>query len=162
MSFENIHELLSNKFGEGQIEKGGEDFAQPFLLVDASILVELVTFLQQEPTLYMDFLSSISGVDKGPEAGKIEVIYHLSSLTKNINIVLKIAVNRDEPVVPSITEVYKGANWLEREVYDLFGVHFDGHPDLRRILLPTNWEGYPLKKDYKEQETYHGVKVAYE
>jgi NADH-quinone oxidoreductase subunit C len=162
MSFDELYEHLSSKFGTDQLAKGGEDFLQPFLLVQRDTLQGLVAHLQKDPTLHMDFLSSISGVDRGPEKGEIEVVYHLTSLTKNINITLKVVVSRDEASIPSIVETFKGANWLEREVYDLFGVHFESHPDLRRILLPTNWEGHPLRKDYKEQETYHGVKVAYE
>ncbi len=162
MSFDELYEHLSSKFGTDQLAKDGEDFIQPFLVVQGETLLELVAYLQKEPILHVDFLSSISGVDRGIENGNIEVVYHFTSLTKNINITLKVIVNRDEASVPSIVEIFKGANWLEREVYDLFGVHFEGHPDLRRILLPSNWEGHPLRKDYKEQETYHGIKVAYE
>jgi NADH-quinone oxidoreductase subunit C len=79
--------------------------------------------------------------------------------------VMKVIVPRGDehnlPAVPSLCNVWKTANWHEREAFDLYGITFTGHPDLRRILLPTDWQGYPLRKDYKEQETYHGIKVAY-
>ena len=92
----------------------------------------------------------------------MEVIYHLYSITKNLHFVIKVVLDRETPSVPSITSIWGTANWHERETFDLFGIHFEGHPDLRRILLPANWEGFPLRKDYTTQEYFHGVKVDYE
>jgi NADH-quinone oxidoreductase subunit C len=85
------------------------------------------------------------------------VVYHLFSYTHNQQIVLKVDLPRDNPKIPTVEGVWKVANWFEREVYDLFGVIFDGHSDLRRIMLPEDWTGYPLRKDYVEQEEYDGI-----
>jgi len=94
------------------------------------------------------------------------VIYHLNSIPFEHSFVLKVEVTRnkeDEPLpqVFSLTPIWKTADWHEREAYDLVGIDFIGHPDLRRILLPADWQGHPLRKDYKEQEFYHGIKVKY-
>src|SRR5690606_10281297 len=112
------------------------------------------------------FLSSVTGLDNGPEKGTMEVIYHLYSIPYNHHFTIKVALERDlvnsnPPNLPSVTSIWKGANWQEREIFDMYGIVFEGHPDLRRILLPEDWEGFPLRKDYKTQDYYHGIKVAY-
>ena len=117
--------------------------------------------LQQDPTTYFDMLSCITGVDNGPESGTMEVIYNLYSIPFNHHLTLKVLLDRQNPVVDSIEDIWKTANWHERETFDLFGITFNGHPDLRRILLPGDWEGFPLRKDYKHQEYYRHVKVEY-
>ena len=89
------------------------------------------------------------------------VDFYFYSIPFEHSLALKVKIESDEQKIPSLCEIWKGANWLEREVYDLFGIVFDNHPDLRRILLPANWEGYPLRKDYKVQEYFHGIKVEY-
>ena len=101
-------------------------------------------------------------MDNGPEAGTLEVIYNLYSLPLNHSLMLQVKLPREQPIIPSVTEIWKGANWHEREAFDLFGITFEGHPDLRRILLPDDWEGHPLLKDYQQQEYYRGMKVKYE
>lgn len=107
-------------------------------------------FLRDDPDLAFDFLSDVTGVDrlKLPESSpRFEVVYHLYSLAYKRRLRLKVRVGERESV-PTVTGVWETANWHEREVYDLFGVPFDGHPDLRRILMPDDWEGHPLRKDY--------------
>ena len=107
-------------------------------------------FLRDDPDLAFDFLSDVTGVDrlKLPESSpRFEVVYHLYSLAHKRRLRLKVRVGEGESV-PTVTGVWETANWHEREVYDLFGVPFDGHPDLRRILMPDDWEGHPLRKDY--------------
>ena len=107
-------------------------------------------FLRDDPDLAFDFLSDVTGVDrlKLPESSpRFEVVYHLYSLPHKRRLRLKVRVGEGESV-PTVTGVWETANWHEREVYDLFGVPFDGHPDLRRILMPDDWEGHPLRKDY--------------
>jgi NADH-quinone oxidoreductase subunit C len=111
--------------------------------------------------LFYDQLSCITGLDNGPEAGTLEVIYHLYSIPFNRSLALRVVLPRDNPEVESLAGIWKSANWLEREVFDMYGVRFRGHPDLRRILMPADWEGFPLRKDYQHQETYHGVTVTY-
>lgn len=117
--------------------------------------------LHQNPSAFFDMLSCLTAVDNGPEAGTMEVIYNLYSIPFNHHLTLKVMVNRDNEEIDSVEGIWKTANWHEREAYDLFGIKFKGHPDLRRILLPGDWQGYPLRKDYKHQEYYRGVKVEY-
>lgn len=113
-------------------------------------LPRVCRFLRDDPDLAFDFLSDVTGVDRlgWPEAlPRFEVVYHLYSLQHQRRLRLKVRVNEGQ-AVPSVTGIWETANWHEREVYDLFGVPFEGHPDLRRILMPDDWEGHPLRKDY--------------
>jgi NADH-quinone oxidoreductase subunit C len=89
------------------------------------------------------------------------VAYNLYSIPYDLHLMIKITVPRDNAEVDSLCEIWKTANWHEREVYDMFGLTFKNHPDLRRILLPADWEGYPLRKDYKVQDYYKGIKTDY-
>lgn len=115
--------------------------------------------LHRNPAVFFDMLSCISAVDNGPEAGTLELIYNLYSIPFNHHLALKVIVPRTQAEVDTVEDVWKTANWHEREAYDMFGVTFKGHPDLRRILLPADWDGHPLRKDYQQQEYYRGVKV---
>ena len=124
-------------------------------------LLEHMEVLHADEQLYFDQLSCVTGIDNGPETGTMEVIYQLYSIAYNHHVTVKVQLNRDQPLVPSLTPIWKTADWHEREAYDLLGIHFENHPDLRRILLPADWEGHPLRKDYQHQEYYRGVKVAY-
>jgi len=135
-----------------------------WLVVSPELLPAIATFLKSDADCLMDMLSSISGVDYGEAAGKMEVVYHFYSVLKDHSLILKVSLDRNKageplPSLHSISSIYKTANWHEREVYDLFGIHFENHLDLRRILLPADWEGFPMRKDYVEQETYHEIKV---
>jgi len=105
-------------------------------------------FLVSDPALRFSFLSDIATVDRFPLEPRFEVNYHLLSLDRRERLRLKVRVAGKDAVVPSVTQVWPTANWHERENYDLFGIRFEGHPDLRRILMPEDWEGYPLRKDY--------------
>ncbi len=164
MSFEDIKLLLIDKFGTEVIigeETGG---LQPALLIEPTRIAEVCLELRNNPKTYFDFLSSITGVDYGTEANRFGAVYHLASMPYQTQLTLKVSVenNRshdDLPTFPSITSVYRTADWHEREAYDLVGIFFEGHPDLRRILLPDDWEGYPLRKDYKTAEYYKGIKI---
>jgi NADH-quinone oxidoreductase subunit C len=131
------------------------------VVIDASHIREVCAFLQRDPDCYFDMLSCLTGIDNGPEAGTMEVVYNLYSIPFDHHLMIRVIVSRDNPEVPSVTSVYRTANWHEREAYDLFGIRFTGHPDLRRILLPADWEGFPLRKDYRHQDYYRGVKVEY-
>ena len=117
--------------------------------------------LYQDPGVFFDVLSCITPVDNGAVIGTIDVIYNLYSIPFNHHIALKISTPRDYPEVDSVQDIWKTANWHEREAWDMFGISFKGHPDLRRILLPADWEGHPLRKDYKQQDYYRGIKVEY-
>ncbi len=105
-------------------------------------------FLRGDPELQFTFLSDIGCLDRFPVEPRFEVNYHLLSISRRERLRLKVLLTGSDPVVESVTSVWPGANWHEREVFDLFGVRFEGHPDLRRILMPEDWEGYPLRKDY--------------
>ena len=128
------------------------------ILVTTDKLVDVARELHNNPGTYFDQLSCVTGVDT---LNSMEVIYHLYSIPFNLSLALKVILPRDNPQVPSLCSVWKSANWLERETYDMYGIIFEQHPDLRRILMPADWEGYPLRKDYKEQETYRDVQVKY-
>jgi NADH-quinone oxidoreductase subunit C len=164
MSFDEIKELLTEKFGPEVIvgeETGG---IQPALLIVPEKIADVCLELRDNPSTYFDFLANLSGVDYGVEDGKFGVVYHLTSIPYQTQLTLKVikASGRDEdelPSFPSIVSVYKAADWHEREAYDMVGIFFEGHPDLRRILLPDDWEGFPLRKDYEEAEYYKGIKI---
>jgi len=118
------------------------------VVVPRQHLISAVEFLTGEPSLRFSFLSDLSGVDRFPLEPRFEVNYHLLSIEKRLRLRLKVKLSSADPVVHSVTGVWPTANWHEREVYDMFGVQFEGHPDLRRILMPDEWEGHPLRKDY--------------
>jgi NADH-quinone oxidoreductase subunit C len=164
VSFEEIKKIIVEKLGAEILLKEDTTQLQPQLAIPKEKLIEACTELHNNPQTYFDYLSCISGIDNGPEKGTMEVIYHLYSIPFNHNFILKVVETRSMdiiPTVPSIVGVWKSANWHEREIFDLLGINFEGHPDLRRILLPADWEGYPLRKDYQHQEYYHGIKVKY-
>ena len=93
-------------------------------------------------------LSSVTAVDRYPSEPRFEVVYHLHSIERNLRVRVKAMVSGENPEIESVTGVWRGANWYERETFDLFGIRFLNHPDLRRILMPDDWEGHPLRKDY--------------
>jgi len=105
-------------------------------------------FLKQEPEVQFDFLTDLTCVDHYPAEPRFELVYHLLSLTSRERLRLKTRVTSENPRVDSITGLWGGANWFEREIFDLFGIQFTGHPHLRRLLMPDDWQGYPLRKDY--------------
>ncbi len=104
--------------------------------------------LRDDPELQFHLLSDLTCVDRFPLEPRFELNYHLTSITRRDKIRLRVRVSSENPAADSVTAVWPGANWMEREVFDLFGVRFNGHPDLRRILLPDDWEGHPLRKDF--------------
>ena len=113
----------------------------------AERIVEVCTFLRDDPALDFAMLSWLGGVDWMPREPRFEVVYHLLSIAHNTRFVLKVAVGDENPRVPTVTGVWPTANWHERETFDFYGIRFTGHPDLTRILLPDDWEGWPLRKD---------------
>nr|WP_294945329.1 NADH-quinone oxidoreductase subunit C [uncultured Mucilaginibacter sp.] len=164
MSFDEIKLLLTDKFGDGIVTGEERTGMQPALLIDADRIDDVCLELRNNSRTYFDFLSCLSGVDYGVEAARFGVVYHLSSIPYNLQLVLKVSKtnNRDLeelPSFPSITSVYRAADWHEREAYDMLGIYFEGHPDLRRLLMPDDWEGFPLRKDYQNAEYYKGIKI---
>jgi NADH-quinone oxidoreductase subunit C len=118
------------------------------ILLPPEHLRRAAEYLQAERGLQFDFLSDISAVDRFPMEPRFEVNYHLLSIPLRRTVRLRVRLPGQDPVVSTVIPVWPTANWHEREIFDLFGIRFDGHPDLHRILLPDDWEGYPLRKDY--------------
>jgi NADH-quinone oxidoreductase subunit C len=116
--------------------------------VGRAYIHEACALLKDDPGCPFNFLSDITCVDWYPAEPRFEVVYHLLSIPKKERVRLKVRLNSSSPAVESLTSIWAGANYFEREVFDLFGVRFTGHPYLRRILMPEDWEGYPLRKDY--------------
>lgn len=161
MEFSEIKEMISEHLPEAVL---GEDLsATPqALVIDKAYLYQLCEFLLVTDGLYFDSLSCVTGIDNGPDKNTMEVVYNLYSIPYNHHLMLKVTLDREQPLVDSVESIWKTADWHERETYDLLGIEFANHPDLRRILLPKDWEGHPLRKDYQEQEKYHGMTVAYD
>ena len=142
----------------GQAELDGlelvEDVAEPYLRVPVERLRDLMRRLRDEPDLAFEQILAVTGVDCGD---RIDVVYHLRSYSNPATLTVKVSAPREGGVVPSIADLFPAANWHERETYDMLGVRFEGHPNPRRILLPEDWDGHPLLKDYQQPEEYHGI-----
>ena len=150
-----IFARLEKQFSE-KVSGFKADVPEPYLFVGAEEIVEVCRFLRDDADLNFEVLSDQTAVD-WPKEEKIQLVYHLYSYSGRDQIVLKVDLPRDNPKIATVENIWKVANWFEREIFDLFGVIFEGHSDLRRILLPEDWEGYPLRKDYIEQEEYDGI-----
>lgn len=151
-----IHDLLKSRFVDKILEFQEERICPPFVVVSPGTLPDIARFLRDEPGLSFDSLMCLSGVDYKE---RFAVAYHLYSMKERHALGLKVFLPRENPSVHSVDAVWPAANFMERETYDLFGIVFEGSKDLRRILLPEDWEGHPLRKDYKYPEFYHGIKV---
>jgi NADH-quinone oxidoreductase subunit C len=158
MTAQEIFNILKTTFGDA-ITEVKLDISQPWITIAPGKTKEICSFLHDDSAMQFDYLSCLSGMDYNN--GKLGIVYHLTSMVHKHKIVLKTFCTKDNPHVQSVSDVWGTANWHEREVFDLFGIIIDGHPDLRLILLPDDWEGHPLRKDYKVQEFYHGMKVPY-
>jgi NADH-quinone oxidoreductase subunit C len=155
MTTHDVHERLKARFGD-DVGPLSEPKIDPFCVVKRERIVEVCRFLKSEPGLDFDFLEDETAVD-WPKRNVIEIVYHLLSYKHRHTLVLKVEADRAAPSVPTVEGVWKTANWFEREIFDLFGVDFPGHPDLRRIMLPDDWIGHPLRKDYQEAGGWHGI-----
>jgi NADH-quinone oxidoreductase subunit C len=174
MTAAEIIAILEERFGAAVLSKK-PDAIDPWISIEPAKLVEIAMFLRDDPRLRFDILNCITGVDylepdakKAAKAGfepHLEVVYHLSSFEHKHRFVVKLMLPRwkdgkagELPEVPSVAHIWRTADWHERETYDMCGILFTGHPDLRRILLAEDWEGYPLRKDYEYPLEYHGVR----
>lgn len=126
-------------------------FLTPGVFVPKEKLLEVCRVLATDPEFDLAYCSFVSAIDR-PDAGEFEVLYHLYSHGTRRELALKVRIPRDDPRVPSMTGIWDGANWHERETYDLFGIVFEGHPNLRRIMMTDDWIGHPLRKDYVYQD----------
>ncbi|MGA7838339.1 MAG: NADH-quinone oxidoreductase subunit C [Ignavibacteriaceae bacterium] len=172
---EEIFNLLKEKFGEAIIELKADQPVEAFITVNPLELDKICKYLAETDELKFDSLMNLSGVDEANgestkdeegnltiTGGTLSVFYHLESTSLKHKLTLKVSAPRENAEVTSVSEIWKCADWHEREAYDLIGIKFLNHPDLRRILMPYDWEaGHPLQKDYRNPEYYQGMKVPY-
>jgi NADH-quinone oxidoreductase subunit C len=173
---EEVFELLKSQFGEAvrAIEKDAP--TEQIIIIDPLQIKIVAKFLRENEELKFDSLMCLSGVDDANgkkvkdeqgnetiEGGTLSVYYHLHSVSLKHKITLKVSTPRENPQVESVENIWKSADWHEREAYDLIGIIFLNHPDLRRIMMPYDWEegSHPLRKDYKNPEFYQGMKIPY-
>jgi NADH-quinone oxidoreductase subunit C len=154
MTPQEIYDRLKTKFADQVLDLTQN--VDPFIRVRADAIAEIGLYLRDDEAMGFESLMCLSGVDY-PE--HLTLVYHLFSTSCRHKITLKADVGRDGPRVPTVEGIWRVANWHERETYDMFGIVFDGHSDLRRILCPDDWEGWPLRKDYQVQEFYRGIRV---
>ena len=150
----------------GAAFEAGHSIDMPTIYVPGELLVQTCAALRDTPSLRFEVLSEITAADYFPREPRFEVVYHFLSIANRRRLRVKARAGTDG-VLPTVQGVYKGAGWLEREVWDMFGVIFDGHPDLRRLLMPEDWEGHPGRKDYpvqirKAAQTYEPLEVSEE
>jgi NADH-quinone oxidoreductase subunit C len=141
---EHIETSIRNSFPNAVVESSVVDGVLT-LKIDAAKIADVCEHVKSAPELAFDYPANITAVDW---SDRLEMVYHLDSISLKQRLTLKVDLNRDKPSIASVTPIWKGANWQEREIHDLFGIVFQGHPDLRRILLPEEFEGFPLRKDY--------------
>ena len=139
---------VKEKFGDGVAEIT-ERLGETSLYIKREKIVDVCKFLRDDANLRFNLLSDLTGVDRGIEEDpRFEVVYHLFSISKRLRLRLKVRVSEDDCHLPTVIPVWRTAGWHERETFDLFGISFDGHPDLRKILTPDDLEGHPLRKDF--------------
>jgi len=155
MNAQEIAAVLTEQFG-ARILESKPDAINAWSAVEPSSMLEVCQFIRSDPRLLMDHLELLGGADY---KDRIEVVYVLYSMEHHHRYTLKCRLPREAPSVHSVEAVWRVANWHEREAYDMFGIVFEGHSDLRRILCPDDWEGYPLRKDYKFPTSYRDMPV---
>jgi NADH-quinone oxidoreductase subunit C len=166
MNFSELATILQEKFKDSISVQNTETLQPRILIEKKEFLLEIAHFLYSDEHLYFDNLACIIALDNETS---FEVIYQLYSYPFEHSITLAIVLDKEldgqlgsqNPTVGSLISIWKAADWHEREAFDMIGIYFENHPDLRRLLMPADWEGFPLRKDYKTQETYHGIKVDY-
>jgi NADH-quinone oxidoreductase subunit C len=143
--------LLQHAVPGARFESAPSVDLQTEVYVSHDALLPVARALRDTPELAFAFLAEITAVDFWPTEPRFELVYILVSIANRLRLRLKVRLNADAAHVPTVSEVWPAANWLEREVWDLFGIAFDGHPDPRRLLMPEDWDGFPLRKDYPVQ-----------
>jgi len=154
-------DIIRERFGDAVSEFDANPTMPFFEVLDVDKWVDIALFMRDNSRMKFNYMACLSGVDY-PDEGKLGIVCNLESIGHFTHrIAVKVKCKRDGGSVPSVSCVWHTANWHEREAYDMYGMVFEGHPDLRRILCPEDWTGFPLRKDYQVQETYHGIKVPY-
>jgi|TARA_Y100000294_G_C8463198_1_gene299551 NADH-quinone oxidoreductase subunit C len=156
MTFDEIKSTVTEKFSDAVLDNPeGENKA---LYLNSNKWNEIASFLKSNENLSFDQLECLTGVDLGVEE-LLEVRYNLHSMKHRHKLEIRISADRENPKIPTVEQIWRMADWFERETYDMYGIVFDGHRDMTRILCPDDWDGFPLRKDYEVQETYHGIVV---
>ncbi len=147
LDHQEIRKKITDKFPGASFE---EFRGMLTVKIDKSDLMNLMQFLYDDAKLRFNYLTDLTGVDylKQEREPRFDVVYHLYSFKNNQRLRVKIGVSEEDLNIPSMTKIWQAANWLEREAFEMFGFRFEGHPDLRRLLLPDVFDGYPLRKDY--------------
>jgi NADH-quinone oxidoreductase subunit C len=159
LTFDQLFTFVQKNCGNEVVQDGSS--TPKAIKVQTSDVVSLCKILYEDPTTYFDMLSCITGIDNGVQAATMDVVYNLYSIPFDHHLMLRVTIPRDKPEIDSVSSVWRTADWHERELFDMYGIFVKGHADLRRILMPADWEGYPLRKDYKHQEYYRDIKVEY-
>jgi NADH-quinone oxidoreductase subunit C len=163
-----IYRKIQSISGDGDLTWVEDERGDPYLVVPREGLRALAIVLKKDPDLAFDTLMSLSGVHQTGEPEQMEVVYHLFSMRRRHRFTFKVRLDRPAFFphfylrVDTVSEIWPAADWMEREVYDMVGIHFVGHRDFRRLLLPPDWEGHPLLKDYREPKTYRGTSTIRE
>jgi len=147
MDQEGVASRIKEKFSESILD-ASTFRGEITLRLRADDILAVCRFLHDDPELGFNYLTDLCGVDHNPREPRFEVVYHLCAMKTRSRLRLKVSLAGQAPHVSSVVSVWKGADWLEREAFDMLGIAFDGHPDLRRILLTPDWQGHPLRKDY--------------
>ncbi len=159
MDAASIFQKLSSVVGEAVSGFTTEGTKDPFCKVVPDKWHDVAKVLRDDPELAFDFIQCVTAVDF-PKQNQIQSVYHLYSYAHKHSFVVKADLPRDKPVVPSVADLWLTADWNEREQYDLLGVGYLGHPDLRRVMMPDDWTGHPLRKDYKEAASYREMPTS--
>ncbi|WP_420581876.1 NADH-quinone oxidoreductase subunit C [Reichenbachiella sp.] len=162
MTTEEFKNLIASKIGEDAVLSIDENATPTALVIDSSKVEEVMTLLKDDEASFCDLLSCLTAIDNGVEVNTMEVIYNLYSIPLEHSVMIKTVIPRENPEIATVSHLWQTANWHEREAFDLFGIIFNNHPDLRRILMPADWGGHPMRKDYEEPATYRGMKTIRE
>jgi NADH-quinone oxidoreductase subunit C len=154
MTPEAIHALLRERFGDAVADWAAPEVGDAFILVDAAQFHDICAFLRDDPATQFDFLRAVSSVDWTDRFG---AVYHLYSLEKGHSVTLHADLERERPRIASVADLWPAAEWHEREAFDMMGIVFEGIPNPHRMLLPEDWAGHPLRKDYVAPSEYNGV-----
>lgn len=149
-----IADHIRDEVGSHAIAEAMFEGQSPWIRLSVAHFRRVMELLRHDKDLLFDYLQLVTGVDWGDH---FDVVYHLYSMSLGHKIAIKVAIDRSSPRIPSVCDIWPAADWHEREQFDLLGIVFEGHPDLRRILCPEDWEGYPLRKDYVQPAEYHGI-----
>lgn len=160
MTNEEILNDLTAKFGEANIAEPVENFGLLNIHTNTASIVDIISYLYQHPSFKFQFLTDLGGIHFPEATGQeLGVIYHIHSLENNVRLILKLFVPIANPIVPTITSIYAAANWMEREAFDFYGIIFEGHPNLKRILNMDEMDYHPMRKEYPLEDATRNDKI---